>query len=159
MWQPHPSILLFPCHLFLASLFLSPQTLEGSDCMFLTCVCPACKQFPALSRCSAVCLLDKEKYHFPLAPPAPQVPPVQHINHVPSSRVSFHVFSTHMVLLCREHSAPPIHGLMSFQCLSKVLKSWKVRALQSVLIWVTISLRLPSPLLWLKLCLPHLPLF
>lgn len=55
-----PSILFFTCLLFIASLFLSPQPLEGSDCVLLTFVRPASAQSPVFSRLSAMCLLDKD---------------------------------------------------------------------------------------------------
>lgn len=55
-----PSILLFACHLFIAFLFLSPQPLKRSDCVLFIFVPSVSKPSPAFSRCSVMCLLDKD---------------------------------------------------------------------------------------------------
>ena len=62
-------------------------------------------------------------------------PPGTHANgnisNFPSARVLFHFLSNHLASLYWELSAPPLRGLMSSVRLSKVLKSRKVRTLQS----------------------------
>lgn len=96
------------------SLFMPPQPLKGSHCILVTFACPASKQSPAFSRCSAMSLLDRDSRSiFFCSPPLHlRCPPhtvsitfqVQGLRLM--SRASFYVFGTHRALLCGERLCP-----------------------------------------------------